>query len=248
MKNQPHGEPPLSSPAHQAMFQDWSLFDRIVAGNWMHHQELATAIADCLADAPSDLRVLDIGSGDGWIANQGLRRSAVRQYVALDASADALNRLLTRPVPGSNATACQREVQQGDFLTTIQDLPDNGFDTVLSSYALHHLHADQKPLMFSHIHRVLVPNGRLIWIDSYRDRDETRTQYLTRLGQFISEDWNLLRPEERQATLDHIWSSDFPETEAQMLALLETSHLSGATNVWRDAYFGMWTATKPSSA
>ena len=72
MKNQPHGEPPLSSPAHQAMFQNWSLFDRIVAGNWMHHQELATAIADCLADAPSDLRVLDIGSGDGLGANLGL--------------------------------------------------------------------------------------------------------------------------------------------------------------------------------
>ena len=213
----------------------------------MRHRELGAAMATCLATSSTGLRVLDIGSGDGRMAALGLQSTPVRQYLALDASADALKRLLASPAPGNVPSQCQREVEQGDFLTTIQRQPSSSFDAVLCSYSLHHLRSDQKPLMLRQVHRVLAPTGQLIWIDSYLAQDETRERYLTRLGHFISADWHLLSPPERQDTLEHIWSSDFPESEQGMLSLLEQSHFACGKNVWRDDYFGMWVASKPAS-
>lgn len=242
-------EPPSSTPeAGHAMFETWNLYERIVAGNWMRHRELTSAIATCLMQSQTDLRVLDIGSGDGWLAHQGLANTSILQYVALDASADALERLLARSAPGKHPSQCERAVQRGDFLTTIQDQPARHFDIVLCSYSLHHLRTEQKHRMLNHIDRVLKPQGRLVWIDAYLGPDETRDQYLTRLGKFITQDWSLLQQQERQETLQHIWSSDFPESEQTMRSLLAQSDFVSVKTIWCDDYFGMWEATKQAVA
>ncbi|MGB0598159.1 MAG: hypothetical protein ACPGLY_15845 [Rubripirellula sp.] len=78
--------------------------------------------------------------------------------------------------------------------------------------------------------------------------DETREQYLTRLGDCISDDWTTLSESEREDAVNHIWRSDFPETEKAMLELLANIELIDISRVWSDDLFGVWKARKSASA
>lgn len=226
------------------IFESWDMYERIIHGNWMCHRELRSVIQETLGTELSAIRVLDVGSGDGRMAHDGLAHNQVAKYVALDLSHEALSRLQQRPSPGTNSNTCERQVICGDFTQTIGSQPNSTFDLVLCSYSLHHLKLEQKCVMLKGIARVMAPLGRLFWIDAFRMDGETREQYLTRLGEYISRDWTSLSEAEREDAVDHIWNSDFPETEKLMLQLLADTGFTEMSRVWSDAFFGMWKARK----
>lgn len=71
---------------------------------------------------------------------------------------------------------------------------------------------------------------------------------MTRLSNFILDDWTTLSESERKEAMDHILSNDFPETEKAMLDLLADVGLIDRSRVWSDDLFGKWKATKSGSA
>ena len=230
------------------IFKSWNIYERIIHGNWMRHRELRSALQETLGTKLGAIKVLDVGSGDGRMAYAGLETTLVARYVALYLSQPALESLQQRPSPGTNPTTCDRDVLCGDFTKTILTLPESAFEVVLCSYSLHHLENEQKRVMLNEIARVMVPGGQMLWIDTFRMDDETRERYLTRLGDYISDDWTTLSESEREEAVDHIWSSDFPETEKAMLELLADVELIDISCVWNDDLFGMWKARKSASA
>ncbi len=160
------------------LFDEWGLFSRIIANNYMRHCDLSMVIRDFLARRVRPCRVADLGCGDGWMARECLRSSRVLRYVGIDTSADALTRVRGCPPPGSDPENVQIDLCRDDVLTSLPSLPDGEFDLVLSSYCLHHFSQPQKQAVLRQIRRVLAPGGTFIWTDLVRQTQQTRDTYL----------------------------------------------------------------------
>lgn len=97
-------------------------------------------------------RILDLGSGAGRLL--GLLKAAHfdAQFVALDFSATMLDEL-HRLFDGDPAV----EVVAHDFDRPLPNL--RGFDAVVSSFAIHHVHHERKRALYTEVFRALNPGG-----------------------------------------------------------------------------------------
>jgi len=82
----------------------------------------------------------------------------------------------------------------------------------------------------------------LIWIDTYLGESEARNEFLHRLEKVIVNEWVTLTAEERKDAVEHIWSSDFPESESEMERLMTETGFLTPHRVWNDELFCMWEA------
>ncbi|HZR51138.1 MAG TPA: class I SAM-dependent methyltransferase [Streptosporangiaceae bacterium] len=102
-------------------------------------------------------RVLDVGCGGGYLAR--LLAVAVGEegsVTGVDPSAAAIE-YATRKAPGN----CEFTVGVAQRLNQ----PDEAFDLVTSTLAVHHIPADARPAAFQQLYRVLRPGGRLLVAD-----------------------------------------------------------------------------------
>ena len=97
-------------------------------------------------------RVLDLGSGDGrLLALVKLARPDARA-VAVDFNEAMLSRLRERFRSGPSVEIVAHDLSQ--------PLPPLGaFDTVVSSFAIHHLTHERKRALYAEIHHLLSPGG-----------------------------------------------------------------------------------------
>ena len=233
-----------------ALFREWDLYDRVVHDNWMAHREISAAIrANLEFDGAID--VLDLGSGDGEMAARALTACEVERYVAVDLSESALQRLERRPVvgkprlfgprqPPSKMTICR------DMAAVVQVMPSDGFDLILASYSLHHFPADRKGPLLDNVVRILRRGGTFVWTDVVCREGEERDDYLRRLTTHIDSRWISFPPADRQAAIEHILSSDFPEQASWMHEQLKRRGLARVEEVFRDDHFGAWVYSRLS--
>ncbi|UUZ90915.1 class I SAM-dependent methyltransferase [Paenibacillus sp. P25] len=120
------------------------------------HAQVLEAAAARIAPRPGETG-LDAGTGDGAFAVR-LHRPEVR-LAAIDQSRRMLAHCRRR-VPGIDA-------RLGNLLS----LPffDGRFDFVVTSFALHHLSEEQRPLALGEMVRVLKPKGRIAVVDWMTD-------------------------------------------------------------------------------
>ena len=222
------------------LFDEWGLFSRIIANNYMRHCDLSMVIRDFLARRVRPCRVADLGCGDGWMARECLRSSRVLRYVGIDTSADALTRVRGCPPPGSDPENVQIDLCRDDVLTSLPSLPDGEFDLVLSSYCLHHFSQPQKQAVLRQIRRVLAPGGTFIWTDLVRQTQQTRDTYLELLVHDMRANRPALRSDEVEEAVAHVSSWDYPEEEQWMLDTARESGLSLARTLLRDEFYGSW--------
>lgn len=229
-------------PQGLEIFQQWDMYDRIVDGNWMRHRELWAAIENVVASPQDPINILDVGSGDGTMAFGGLQKHSVGGYVALDLSLDALQRIKEKPAFGTAGETFHRQVIHGDFTQTIKDQPQRYFHLVICSFSLHHLSLDGKRSMLLDLNEVIASSGQFIWIDTYLGKNDSRNEFLQRLEKIMLNEWVTLTTEERREAVEHIWSSDFPESEPQMEQLMTETGFLNPRRIWSDDLFCMWEA------
>lgn len=102
-------------------------------------------------------RVLDVGCGGGYLSR--LLASAVGdegRITGVDPSATAIE-YARRKAPGN----CEFVVGVAQHL----DQPDESFDLVTSTLAVHHIPEEVRPEAFKQMYRVLRPGGRLLVAD-----------------------------------------------------------------------------------
>jgi ubiquinone/menaquinone biosynthesis C-methylase UbiE len=194
-------------------FQQRSMYDAVVAGNYMHHAELYRALAAWAKEFARPLRIVDLGCGDASVATKAFAAAEVERYVGVDLAESSIEqaRLLTARWSDRVELIC------GNLFDALHGLPDGDANAVLASYSLHHFSSDDKVKLLNEIRRVLEPQGALLWIDAVRREGESRDEYVNGLADDIKRDWTLLSIEERGRAAEHVLTSDFPETESWMM-------------------------------
>jgi putative AdoMet-dependent methyltransferase len=119
-----------------------------------YHDVLAWVISEARIDSSS--RVLELGSGTGnlsWL----LDRSGELVCVDLSERMEAIAR-------SKSGHLVNRRFIKADILEVF-DYERAPFDSVISTYAIHHLTDEEKRLLFAKIFTGLVPGGRAVFGD-----------------------------------------------------------------------------------
>jgi ubiquinone/menaquinone biosynthesis C-methylase UbiE len=224
-------------PNDHELFREWDLYDRIGQANYMRQREVAEAVRGSLSLRSAELRVLDLGCGDGRMSLELLAKARVAEFVGVDLSESALGRFESRNPPGSHPEQVRRSLRHGDIEEVLRGLPDESFDLVHAGYSLHHYRAEGKTRVLDQIARVLRNDGWLIWTDILRGEAESRDDYIGRLESEVETGWLALLPEQRRSVIEHVQGSDFPEPESWMIEQVENRGLQFRQRLYRDDFY-----------
>lgn len=109
----------------------------------------------------ADIRLLDIGCGDGFFAEELLKDFSPATVTLSDGSPDMLKAAQEKLKDRPNV-----EYLQASFQKIIEyDLFTGNFDFIYSSYAIHHLQLADKKRLYSKIYNLLNPGGCFVHND-----------------------------------------------------------------------------------
>lgn len=230
----------IAVKAVKQVFEQRSMYDAVVAGNYMHHAELVAALGAWAEEFGRPLRIVDLGCGDASLAAKSFADAQVEQYVGVDLAESSIEQARLRTV------AWQGRVEMicGNLFDALHGLADGSANVVLASYSLHHFSTADKVKLLREISRVLESGGVLLWIDAVRNEGEPRDEYVNGLASDIKRDWTMLSVEERQRAAEHVLTSDFPETEAWMMEQTAAAGFSVELALLRSPLFEGWAFLK----
>jgi SAM-dependent methyltransferase len=199
----------VTNTTTENFFDQWSIYDQILAHNYMHHDDIFRDVQHLLADryATQPFSLLDLGCGSARHLAQALQGRSVSRYVGYDLSDVAL----AHAARNLASLGCPTDLHQGDLLDAVRTGAET-FDLVFTSFALHHLSSAQKAEFFQSAHERLNDGGILLLIDTMRDDGEERAIYLDRYCDWLRSRCKTLSPEALDFLCEHIRNNDFPET------------------------------------
>lgn len=208
-------------PGIAAFFQGWQLYQSVVQSNLMEHREIGTALRSVFESLDPEFSVLDLGCGDSSMAIKALEGLRVSRYTGVDLTAPALE--IARANFRGTYSATWVHANMVDYIARW----NQQFDVIMTSFAMHHLTADIKQVWLMNIAKHLTPSGCLVLIDTCcpadMSRDETVQMYLSLIAEWP------LSTDDKATIATHMWSSDFPESEAFMEAALAATGLNQTT-------------------
>src|SRR5690242_5118207 len=120
--------------------EHWSIYQKIILHNYMHHSEFAQKTALVYKKLSSrKLHILDMGCGDVVPLLPILKQVSVASYTGYDLSAPALQ-VASMHLSNENFYYALREGNMTDLIHS----EENQFDIIQSSFAIHHLADDEK--------------------------------------------------------------------------------------------------------
>ena len=236
----------IQDSAVEVFLKSWQVYQDIIAHNYMFHREISVAARSALTTSKPDgsLRVLDLGCGDASMVLPLLSADRVSHFIGCDLSQPALDiartQLDTQQIP--NQLICD------DMLLVASELPSASVDVVFSSYAIHHLNAINKQRILEDIARVLVPGGRLVLIDIFREPEEDRIAYMRNYMGVVLDQWVNLSPESRDLVIDHATAYDFPEHPRFYETQCISNGFAPGTRLAKHTWHEAWLYCKPRDA
>lgn len=220
------------------LFRHWGLYDRIIMGNHMRHQQMALAVAQAARVLNEPCRVLDLGCGDGQLAAMALQTIPCASWHGVDLSRAALD---SAPQLLPSQTTIQ--FTEGHLTTVTHQLAEQWLqgqstppNLLLASYALHHLSQSQLQQTLADL--ACVPKPRVFcWIDLYTAENESREDWLKRFHTTALPSWSNLTPAEISEVIAHMQTSDFPVTESRRVELGTQFGFQSHEVLFRDDFY-----------
>lgn len=189
------------------IFDVWDTYKKVVDNDFMFHRALSEDVERALRTRFNGraFSMLDLGCGDASVLAPILMRVPPTSYRGVDLSERALElaRVNLAGLP------CLADLAHGDMLSAVSGAKT--YDVLHSSFVLHHLSTDQKAEFFKRAAGALAPEGMLLLVDTVRDEDESRDDYLRRYLGWIESEWAGITSAEKEAIFEHITTSDWPE-------------------------------------
>ncbi len=222
-------------------FENWAMYEAVIRHNYMFHQELVAGLKTIAAKISGGLRIIDLGCGDSWLAAHAFGEANVESYLGIDLSESAILRAKESTARWND----RAKLICGNISDAVVALPETSANFVLASNSLHHFQPDGKTDIVRNCFRVLQPGGIFCWIDPARGERENRDDFLGRLTDVMQIQWIGLTQPQRDHATEHIWASDYPETEAWMRHESETAGFQYRGRFLEGNLFGAWEFAKP---
>jgi len=198
--------------AVEAYFNGWEIYQQVIQHNYMEHQEISQVLSNYLqSHYPQPFTFLDLGCGDASFSRRLFDKNIPLAYTAVDLSATALG-LARQNFQDVSFVVNFHHQELSAFLKT----NPQRFDVILSSFSVHHLDSDQRQKYLHQVYQHLNPQGVLLFVDVFRQEEESRLTYLQRYADNIQQYWTALTPATQSSLIDHIVASDYPETESSL--------------------------------
>ena len=147
--------PSTSNTAPSFFLDTWSVYQKVVAHNYLSHRGIGTATDAILRKFPKGTyRLLDLGCGDAQTIAPILERHPPGQYTGVDLSGVALSEAERYLKPLS----FERQLVEADMLGFLSRCRET-FDVVIVSFSLHHLQSEGKLALIKGVSRRLNPEG-----------------------------------------------------------------------------------------
>jgi 2-polyprenyl-3-methyl-5-hydroxy-6-metoxy-1,4-benzoquinol methylase len=194
--------------------KNWEIYQKIIANNYMLHQELALESSAVMSTIAEDnaVDILDLGCGDANQISKQISAISVNSYTGIDLSIPAL----TLAKENLNAIHVECDFQVGPMESLIKNKNKN-YNIIYSSYALHHLKDEDKKIFLIECYNKLSFNGAFILIDLFRDDNQSLEDFKENYTKMLNADWHMLKPEEKEMVIDHIQQYDFPTHQSTII-------------------------------
>jgi SAM-dependent methyltransferase len=188
--------------------KDWQTYSKVVALNYMFHREVYAELRQfLLAEAPPSFSFLDLACGDARATVSALKGTSIATYRGIDLSPPALEIAATSVA----ALDCLVTLEHRDFVEALATM-DMAFDVIWIGQSLHHLDFAKKLAAMRDARRLCGERGSLIIWEPTRLDHEDQAAWLKRFQSTCQPLWALLECDEWDAMVEHIKSSDHPET------------------------------------
>ena len=105
-------------------------------------------------------------------------------------------------------------------------MPDQSYDVIFTSFAVHHLSLEQKSRWFDMAYRCLKKPGLVLMIDVMRQEGQDLPQYFHAYCRQILQHWHALDTTEREIISRHVADYDLPETPGTLHQLAKQAGFS----------------------
>lgn len=188
---------------------------------------------------PVDLQVqniLDLGCGTGNLTEAALNHYPDAQIHALDLSADILNECRARFAGHHNISYHQQDFNH-------IDLPENSFDLIISSIAIHHIVDADKANLYKKVFALLKPGGIFVFAD--QTRGITEEIYQKHISRWKEEAFKLGSTEDDwQLWMAHQDAHDYHTPVGWHLKELEKAGFEKVDVIWKNIMWAVIWAQK----
>jgi len=214
----------MCEPATGSFFDTWDTYQKVVAGNYMFHKEIAAELQRLLRTHFNGrpFSILDLGCGDAATLAPLLDGLALKRYKGVDLS-DAALALAAEHL---GALPCPVELAHGHILAALAENVTH--DVIYSSFVLHHLPTVQKAEFFQLAAQRLDKGGLLLLVDVMREEDESLEVYHERYCDWLRGSFSALNREEKDLICDHIVKNDLPDATSVLRAQARAAGLEAA--------------------
>lgn len=157
---------------------------------------------------------LDLACGDASGSVRALRGTGVAHYHGVDLCAPALELAAVE----LEVLGCEVELEQGDFIEAVCARPEP-VDVVWFGLSLHHLRRAEKADLMRAIRDMIGAEGLFIVFEPTSLEGEDRAAYLDRFEVLARSRFTAFTPDELEAVVGHVRSSDIPESMDSWCAL-----------------------------
>ncbi len=205
--NEPMGEVP-DEHALKLFQQQWSLYRKFVDNDFGSSRSVYHTLHEILSQRLTEpFSFLDLGCGDARGSVGALRNTMVHRYHGVDLAPPAL----ALAANNLEVLNCEIELEHGDFIEAIHERPEPA-DAVWIGLSLHHLTTPHKANLMGEIRQMIGPGGLFLTFEPTCIDGEDRAAYLDRYEGVAQDRWTPLTGDEFVALMDHVRSSDYPES------------------------------------
>ena len=202
------------TPSDQSYFlTGWRIYRKVLDLNYMNHREVYDTLREAASAAPPGFVFLDIACGDAAGTARALAGSGVGSYAGIDISRPALD-IAARELA---ALDCPVRLIEQDLREALAEWRDP-VDVAWLGQSLHHFQPEEKRAVLLSLRQVLKPGGVFMLWEPTLLPGEDRRGWLARLADRRGH-WPRIAEDEWNVMYDHCSTSDFPETEADWLAI-----------------------------
>jgi len=223
-------------------FDLWSLYDRVLDLDYMFHMELYAEVGRVLKKHFNGraFSVLDLGCGSGRHLAPLLATLPVSRYEGHDLSAVAVEHAQRT----LGALKCPTRLCAGDLREAIA-AEGPSVDVVFSGFTLHHLTTEERASVLKHAERRLASGGLVLWVDSFREENQSRVAWLDAYCGWIEREWTAIPPRGLEAIVGHIRECDQPGTVEEYSTAAVQAGFAPLREHLRKRWHGVWSCVRP---